>query len=47
MPRERRCQTRGVTAVSSRVLTVPNALSLLRLVLIPVFLVLLIAEQYL
>jgi cardiolipin synthase len=29
------------------VLTVPNALSLLRLLLIPVFLVLLIAEQYL
>jgi cardiolipin synthase (CMP-forming) len=33
--------------VSSRVLTVPNALSLLRLLLIPVFLVLLITEQYL
>jgi len=35
------------TAVSSRVVTVPNALSLLRLLLIPVFLVLLITEQYL
>jgi cardiolipin synthase (CMP-forming) len=37
-----------VTAkVSSRVLTVPNALSVVRLLLIPVFLVLLITEQYL
>ena len=34
-------------AVSSRILTVPNVLSLLRLLLIPVFLVLLITEQYL
>jgi len=33
--------------VSSRILTVPNVLSLLRLLLIPVFLVLLITEQYL
>jgi cardiolipin synthase len=33
--------------VSSRIVTVPNALSLLRLLLIPVFLVLLITEQYL
>jgi cardiolipin synthase len=36
-----------VPAVSSRILTVPNVLSLLRLLLIPVFLVLLITEQYL
>lgn len=35
------------SAVSSRVATVPNALSLLRLLLIPVFLVLLVTEQYL
>jgi cardiolipin synthase (CMP-forming) len=34
-------------AVSSRVLTVPNVLSFVRLLLIPVFLVLLITEQYL
>ncbi|GAA2091185.1 CDP-alcohol phosphatidyltransferase family protein [Pseudolysinimonas kribbensis] len=34
-------------AVSSRILTVPNVLSLLRLLLIPVFLVLLITQQYL
>ncbi|MGN6326356.1 CDP-alcohol phosphatidyltransferase family protein [Pseudolysinimonas sp.] len=34
-------------AVSSRVVTVPNALSCLRLLLIPVFLVLLVTEQYL
>jgi cardiolipin synthase len=33
--------------VSSRILTVPNVLSLLRLLLIPVFLVLLITQQYL
>jgi len=33
--------------VSSRVVTVPNALSCVRLLLIPVFLVLLITEQYL
>lgn len=34
-------------AVSSRVLTVPNVLSLVRLLLIPVFLVLLVTQQYL
>lgn len=34
-------------AASSRVVTVPNALSLLRLLLIPVLLVLLVTEQYL
>jgi cardiolipin synthase len=35
-----------VTTVSSRVLTVPNALSVVRLLLIPVFLALLITQQY-
>lgn len=35
-----------MTVVSTRVATVPNALSLLRLVLIPVFVVLIIAEEY-
>jgi cardiolipin synthase len=35
-----------MTAVSTRILTVPNLLSLFRLLLIPVFLVLLVAGQY-
>ena len=41
--------TRGPTGpiVSDRVLTVPNALSTVRLLLVPVFLVLVVTEQYL
>jgi cardiolipin synthase len=36
-----------VTTVSSRIVTVPNALSLFRLLLIPVFLVFLLTHEYL
>jgi cardiolipin synthase len=36
----------GVTTVSGRILTVPNVLSLVRLLLIPVFLVLLVVGEY-
>lgn len=36
-----------MTTVSSRIVTVPNALSLFRLLLIPVFLVLLLTQEYL
>jgi cardiolipin synthase len=36
-----------VTTVSSRIVTVPNALSFFRLLLIPVFLVLLLTHEYL
>ncbi len=35
-----------MTRVSTRIATVPNALSLLRLLLIPVFVVLILAEEY-
>jgi cardiolipin synthase (CMP-forming) len=35
-----------VTTVSSRIMTIPNLLSLFRLLLIPVFLVLLVVHQY-
>ncbi|WBU38763.1 CDP-alcohol phosphatidyltransferase family protein [Homoserinibacter sp. YIM 151385] len=35
-----------MTMVSSRVVTIPNLLSLLRLLLIPVFIVLMVTEQY-
>jgi cardiolipin synthase len=37
----------GVTTVSSRIVTVPNVLSSFRLLLIPVFLVLLLTHEYL
>lgn len=36
-----------MTTVSTRILTIPNALSTLRLLLVPVFLVLLIAQEFL
>lgn len=35
-----------MTMVSSRIVTIPNVLSLLRLLLIPVFLLLMVAEQF-
>lgn len=35
-----------MTTVSTRIMTIPNLLSLFRLLLIPVFLVLLVVEQY-
>src|SRR5476651_936624 len=44
LSRERR---QVVTTVSSRIVTVPNALSFFRLLLIPVFLVLLLTHEYL
>jgi cardiolipin synthase len=37
----------GVTTVSDRIVTIPNALSFFRLLLIPVFLVLLLTHEYL